>query len=104
PWLPLILAGLSVAGVFAGMIFRIRAFLLLGSTFLVLAIGTMINYASVNFGWTWLWYVAGIVTGALILATFAVFETKRAEVLRVVDELKACERSSATKVASSLRA
>lgn len=88
PWLPLVLAGLSVAGVFAGIIFRIQAFLLLGSTFLLLAIATMINYASVNFGWTWLWYVAGIVTGALIIATFAVFEKKRAEVLRVVDELK----------------
>jgi hypothetical protein len=88
PWLPLVLAALSIAGVFAGIIFRVQAFLLLGSTFLLLAIATMINYASVNFGWTWLWYVAGIVTGALIIATFAVFEKKRAEVLRVVDELK----------------
>jgi hypothetical protein len=88
PWLPLALAGLSVAGVFAGMIFRIRAFLFLGSSFLLLAVATMINYASVNFGWTWLWYVAGIVTGALIITTFAVFEKKRADVLRVVDELR----------------
>ncbi len=88
PWLPLILAGLSLTGVFAGMVFRIRAFLLLGSMFLLLAIVTMINYASVNFGWTWLWYVAGIITGALIIATFAVFEKKRAEVLRVVDGLR----------------
>ncbi|PYS87558.1 MAG: hypothetical protein DMF70_00235 [Acidobacteria bacterium] len=92
PWLPLVLAGLSIAGVFAGMIFRIRAFLLLGSIFLLLAIATMINYASVNFGWTWLWYVAGIITGALIIATFAMFEKKRAEVLRVVDELKDWQR------------
>jgi len=92
PWLPLVLAGLSIAGVFAGMIFRIRAFLLLGSIFLLLAIATMIKYASVNFGWTWLWYVAGIITGALIIATFAVFEKKRAEVLRVVDELKDWQR------------
>ena len=92
PWLPLVLAGLSVAGVFAGMIFRIRAFLLLGSIFLLLAIATMIKYASVNFGWTWLWYVAGIITGALIIATFAVFEKKRAEVLRLVDELKDWQR------------
>ncbi len=88
PWLPLVLAGLSLAGVFAGIVFRVQAFLLLGSTFLLLAIVTMINYASVNLGWTWLWYVAGIVTGALIIATFAVFEKKRSEVLRVVDELK----------------
>jgi len=88
PWLPLVLAALSIAGVLAGMIFRVRAFLLLGSTFLLLAIVTMIKFASVNFGWTWLWYVAGIVTGAIIIATFAVFEKKRAEVLRVVDGLK----------------
>jgi hypothetical protein len=92
PWLPLVLAGLSVAGVFGGIMFRIRAFLLLGSIFLLLSIATMINYASVNFHWTWLWYVAGIVTGAMIITTFAVFEKKRAEVLRVVDELKDWKR------------
>ncbi len=91
PWLPLVLAALSLAGVFAGMLFRIRAFLLLGSIFLLLSIATMINYASVNFGWTWLWYVAGIATGAAIIATFAVFEKKRADVLRVVDGFKEWE-------------
>jgi hypothetical protein len=92
PWLPPILAALSIAGVFCGIMFRIRAFLVLGSIFLLLAITTMIYYASVNFGWTWLWYVAGIITGALIIATFAVFEKKRAEVLRVVDGLKDWQR------------
>ncbi|HYW74633.1 MAG TPA: hypothetical protein VE961_26650, partial [Pyrinomonadaceae bacterium] len=85
PWLPLVLAALSLAGVFLGMIFRVRAFLLLGSMFLLLAIATMIKYASVNFGWTWLWYVAGIVTGAAIITTFAIFEKQRAEVLRFVE-------------------
>jgi hypothetical protein len=88
PWLPLVLAGLSIAGVFAGMIFRIRAFLLLGALFLLLAIGTMIKFASVNFGWTWLWYVAGIVTGAAIITTFAIFEKQRADVMRLVEEFK----------------
>jgi hypothetical protein len=88
PWLPLVLAALSLAGVFAGMIFRIRAFLLLGSLFLLLAIATMIKYASVNFGWTWLWYVAGIVTGAAIITTFAIFEKQRADVMRLVEEFK----------------
>ena len=88
PWLPLVLAGLSIAGVFAGMIFRIRAFLLLGSLFLLLAIGTMIKFASVNFGWTWLWYVAGIITGAAIITTFAIFEKQRADVMRLVEEFK----------------
>ncbi|MGH9904431.1 MAG: hypothetical protein ACRD8U_02475, partial [Pyrinomonadaceae bacterium] len=92
PWLPLALAGLSLAGVFGGIIFRIRGLLLLGCVFLLIAIITMIWYASVNLGWTWLWYVAGIATGATIIFMFALFEKKRAEVLRVVEGLKDWER------------
>jgi hypothetical protein len=92
PWLPLILAAFSLAGVFGGIVMRIRGMLLLGSTFLLFAIITMIWYASANFGWTWLWYVAGIVTGATIIFMFAVFEKKRSEVLRLVDGLKDWER------------
>lgn len=92
PWLPLILGSFSLAGVFAGIVFRIRGLLLLGSIFLLLSIVTMIWYASVNFGWTWLWYVAGIVTGATIIFMFALFEKKRTEVLRVVEGLKEWER------------
>jgi hypothetical protein len=92
PWLPLILGSFSLAGVFAGIVFRIRGLLLLGSIFLLLSIVTMIWYASANFGWTWLWYVAGIVTGATIIFMFALFEKKRSEVLRVVEGLKEWDR------------
>jgi hypothetical protein len=92
PWLPLILGAFSLAGVFAGIVFRIRGLLLLGAIFLLLSIVTMIWYASVNLGWTWLWYVAGIVTGATIIFMFALFEKKRSEVLRVVEGLKDWER------------
>jgi len=92
PWLPLILAALSLAGVFGGILVRVRAFLLLGSVFLLLAVMTMIYYASHNFGWTWLWYVAGIVTGSMIIFTFAMFEKKREEMLRVVEGLREWQR------------
>ena len=92
PWLPLILGSFALAGVFAGIILRIRGLLLLGSIFLLLSIVTMIWYASANFGWTWLWYVAGIMTGATIIFMFAVFEKKRGEVLRVVEGLKDWDR------------
>jgi len=92
PWLPLVLAALSLAGVFGGIMFRIRGLLLLGCVFLLIAIITMIWYASVNLGWTWLWYVAGIATGATIIFMFAVLEKKRAEVLRVVEGFKDWER------------
>jgi len=92
PWLPMVLAGLSVAGIFAGMLLRVRAFLFLGSAFLVLSLVTMIHSASVNLEWTWLWSVAGISLGMAIIAVFAVFEKKRNEVLQVVDGLKQWER------------
>jgi len=80
PWLPLILGSFSLAGIFAGIVFRVRGMTLLGAVFLLLSIVTMIWYASENFGWTWLWYVFGILTGATIILTFAVFENKRREV------------------------
>jgi hypothetical protein len=92
PWLPLILAALSLAGVFSGIVLRIRGMLLLGSVFLLLSIVTEIWYASANFGWTWLWYVAGIVTGASIIFMFAIFEKKRSEVMRMMDGLREWER------------
>jgi hypothetical protein len=77
PWLPLILGSFSLAGIFAGIIFRVRGMTLLGAVFLLLSIVTMIWYASENFGWTWLWYVFGILAGATIILTFALFEKKR---------------------------
>jgi hypothetical protein len=77
PWLPLILGSFSLAGIFAGIVLRVRGMTLMGSVFLLLSIVTMIWYASANFGWTWLWYVFGILTGATIILTFAVFEKKR---------------------------
>lgn len=88
PWLPLVLASLSLAGAFSGILFRVRGMLLMGSVFLLLSIVTMIWYGAENLGWTWLWYVAGIATGATIIFMFAVFEKKRSEVLRLVEGLK----------------
>ena len=91
PWLPLVLAAFAIAGVFCGIFFRVRAFLLLGVTFLLIAVLTMIYYASSNLGWTWIWWVVGILTGAAIIFVFALFEKKKSEMLRVMDDLRAWE-------------
>ena len=88
PWLPLVLAGLSVAGVLAGIMLRIRSFLMLGSAFLLISLLTMIWHASANFGWTWLWYVAGIALGVAIIAVFALFEKRRDKMVRLVEDIK----------------
>ena len=88
PWLPLVLAALSVAGVMLGILLRARAFLFLGSAFLLLALLTMIWHAAANLGWTWLWYLAGIVLGLSIIAVFALFEKKRREIFEALGRLK----------------
>jgi hypothetical protein len=88
PWLPIVLAALSVSGVIVGLILRVRAFLFLGTTFLLLSMLAMIWTVSVNLGWGWLWYVTGIVFGIFIIYAFAMFEKKRNEVLSLVAHLK----------------
>jgi hypothetical protein len=88
PELTIILAGLSVAGVFAGLMLRIRAFLFLGTAFLMLSLLAIIWTASANLDWDGLWFVALIAFGALIMIAFALFEKKRREMLELVERLK----------------
>jgi hypothetical protein len=87
-WLPLILGGLSVAGVLVGIALRVRSFLFLGSAFLLLDLLAIIWHASENLGWTWIWYVAGIGLGVAIISIFAVFERQREAILKVIENLR----------------
>jgi hypothetical protein len=91
PWLPAVLAALSILGVLAGIMLRVRAFLYLGTTFLVVAIITVIWHAAIREQHTWILWVAGIITGALIIALFGLFEKRRDDVLRVVQQLQQWE-------------
>ncbi len=91
PWLPFVLAGISILGILAGIMLRVRAFLFLGTSFLGLSLLTIIWYAAVDLQQTWLWFVSGIVAGIAIIAIFALFEKKRQEILHLVDELKKWE-------------
>src|SRR5438552_18251724 len=87
-WLPVMLAVLCVAGIFAGIMLRVRAFLFLGAGFLLLDVFAMIWHAAVDRDQTWVWYVSGIVLGAAILALFALFEKRKNDVHAVVEELR----------------
>src|SRR5262249_29452256 len=55
-WLPVILAVLCVAGVLAGILLRVRAFLYLGIGFLLVDVLAMIWHAAVDRAHTWLWW------------------------------------------------
>ncbi len=91
-WLPMVLAALSVLGVFAGILMRVRAFLYLGASFLLLSLVSMVWHAARNIGHVWPWWAFGIALGLAILALFGVFEKKRNEVLGVLEEMREWER------------
>jgi hypothetical protein len=85
---PIVLAVLSLLGVAAGILLRIRAFLYLGVTFLCLVIFSMIWLAAVEQQHMWVWWVSGIFLGGFIFTLVAIFESRRNDVLRVLNELK----------------
>jgi hypothetical protein len=91
PWLPLVLVGISILGIFAGILLRVRAFVYLGTAFLLVALLTIIWYAAVELGYAWLWWVCGIVAGVCIIAIFAVFEKRRDDMLHFVDRIRTWE-------------
>ena len=86
--LPLVLIVLCVIGILLGMLLRVRAFLFLGSAFLVLTIVLMIWHAGVDQRQAWILWSSGIVLGAAIVAMFGVFEKRRDDVLHLVEQLK----------------
>ncbi len=88
-WLrPIILASLAVVGIFAGILLRVRAFLYLGASFLLLSIVAMVWNAGRLVQHTWPWWVFGITLGLAILVVFGVFEKHRREVQSLIERLR----------------
>src|SRR5262249_36305467 len=67
PGLTMILLVLSVTGVLAGLALRIRAFLFLGTSFLLLSLLAIIWTASIDLNWSGFWPLTGIVLGVLLI-------------------------------------
>jgi hypothetical protein len=91
PWLPVVLAGFSVLGILAGILLRVRAFLLLGTGFLALALFTVIWHAAVDLEQTWIWWACLGVLGVLLLVLFAFFEKRRQDIHEMLEKLKQWE-------------
>ena len=91
-WLPVVLMVLSVLGVLAGISLRVRAFLYLGASFLLLSLVSMVWHAAEAIDHTWPWWAFGIGLGLGVLTLFGLFERKRNEMLRLLGELRTWER------------
>ena len=89
--LPMVLLGLSVAGVLCGMWLRVRAFLYLGFAFTVLSLLAMVGHAAQSIGHVWPWWAFGIGVGLAVLVLFGWFEKRRGEALHLVEDLRSWE-------------
>ena len=87
-WPPIILALLSVIGILAGIGFRIRAFLYLGTLFLMLSMVAMVYQAQRALDHTWPWWVFGICMGTAILVMFGLFEKRRNQMKQLTSQLQ----------------
>lgn len=65
---PIVLIVLALAGVTAGVALRVRPFLYLGATFVMLGLLSMVWHAQQQIDAVWPWWVFGITTGVLLLA------------------------------------
>lgn len=91
-WPPMILAALSVAGVFVGIMLQVRAFLYLGTSFVMLSVITMVWHAQRAIDHVWPWWAFGIGLGICILVLFGLFEKKRPEITAWVRQLQQWEK------------
>jgi hypothetical protein len=70
----------------------VRAFLILGSTFTLLALIAMVRHAAQSLDHVWPWWVFGISLGVAVLFLLGVFEKKRAEVTLLIGRLRQWEQ------------
>jgi hypothetical protein len=88
-WRPLALIALAVAGALAGMFFRVRAFLFLGSAFVLMGVVALVWHAAAS--QSWVWYAAGIAFGVALIALFAIIEKRREMILALLHRLREWE-------------
>ena len=90
-WPPMVLAVLSLGGIFAGMLLQVRAYLYLGALFLLMAMVTMVSHAHQRLEHVWPWWAFGITMGIAILVMFGLFEKRKNDLKQVVDRLQQWE-------------
>jgi hypothetical protein len=91
-WPPMMLAALSVAGILAGIMLQVRAFLYFGTLFLLMAMISMVSHAHRQFEHVWPWWAFGIAMGIGILVMFGLFEKRKNDLKSIANQLKQWDR------------
>jgi hypothetical protein len=90
-WQPLLLLILSLCGVAAGIVLRVRAFLLCGAAFTMVALLGMVWHAQQAIGQVWPWWAFGIATGIGLIVCLGYFEKNRPRVIAYLEHFRKWE-------------
>ena len=91
-WQPILLLALALAGVAAGIILRVRAFLYCGLAFTMIALLGMVWHAQQAIGQIWPWWAFGIATGVSLIFMLGYFEKNRPKVVAYLEHFKQWEQ------------
>jgi hypothetical protein len=91
-WQPILLLALALAGVAAGIVMRIRAFLYCGLAFTMIALLGMVWHAQQAIGQVWPWWAFGIATGVSLIALLGYFEKNRPKAVAYLEQFKRWEQ------------
>ncbi len=86
-WGPMILILLALLGMIAGVVLHTRAFLYLGTFFVLIGVMSMVWHAQRAIDQSWPWWVFGITLGIVILASLMAIEKQKASIRRMADKL-----------------
>jgi hypothetical protein len=91
-WQPILLLALALAGVAAGIVMRVRAFLFCGLAFTLVALLGMVWHAQQAIGQVWPWWAFGIATGISLIVMLGYFEKNRPKVVAYLEHFKQWEQ------------
>ena len=91
-WQPMLLLVLALAGVAAGIVMRVRAFLYCGLAFTMIALLAMVWHAQQAIGQVWPWWAFGIATGISLIVMLGYFEKNRPKVVAYLEQFKRWEQ------------
>ena len=91
-WQPMLLLVLALAGVAAGIVMRVRAFLYCGLAFTMIALLAMVWHAQQAIGQVWPWWAFGIATGISLIVMLGYFEKNRPQVVAYLEQFKRWEQ------------
>ncbi|QEF97270.1 hypothetical protein Mal15_13090 [Stieleria maiorica] len=87
-WGPIVLVTLAMIGAGAGVAFRVKPFLYLGTTFVLIGVTSMVWHAQQQIDAVWPWWVFGISTGVLLMIGLMAIEKNKPKLHRIATAMQ----------------